>query len=462
MLGGYHGFPARLGGSKPVARIYHEALRSALPSAIQSVPGSLADCETLATARVLACVWKAQQRYEANLSPRTAYALLGNWAERFRIQVRDGDSVEYIQALCAWKHRVNLYGPSEGAIWDACKLVLGDHLVNVQYRHGTDLCSPPADTYWPESPGPVAWSSSRSLITVQATRGELDANEFGFLMRVRLAEVLDVIAPGYGSWDWEEVAGPVVSDLSKGFDGVLDVKPDTLWFAEDQTLPQLGFVTRKGLSWIVDHESGTTVEKRTNAWGLDDLPTVTFARGGTNNRLGLRCDGLAPGASNAKFLFTLAGPCVLPGAGAEIVYAFTGIDSSNVVNHFINGGNLNIGVKVNGTTITGLTNQGAFPVSQRAIVAVTARPNTSNPANTDVTARVKYSSGMLSFSTYTISSATVGSFVRFGLGFTPYNSAPFYSQNASWGGFVGYKGVGADTNQLDRLIAQWETLYRIS
>src|SRR5690606_10137180 len=76
MLGGYHGFPARLGGAKPVAKIYHEALRSALPSALQSAPGSLLDCETLATARLLTVPWKAQQRYEANLHPDTAYSLL--------------------------------------------------------------------------------------------------------------------------------------------------------------------------------------------------------------------------------------------------------------------------------------------------------------------------------------------------------------------------------------------------
>jgi hypothetical protein len=462
MLGGYHGFPMRLGGSKPVARIYHEALRSALPSAIQSVPGSLADCETLATARILATMWKAQQRYEANLSPRTAYALLGNWAERFRIQVRDGDSVEYIQSLCAWKHRVNLYGPSEGAIWDACKLVLGEHLVNVQYRRGTDLGSPPADTYWPESPGPVAWSSSRSLITVQAMRGELAADAFGFLMNVRLAEVLDVIAPGYGSWNWEEVPGPVEDDPSEGFDTLLDVAPDTIWFAEDQALPQASFVTRKGLPWYADTEPGTTVSKLTSTWGLDGMPTVNLGGAGTNARVGLRCDGFAPGASNAKFLYTFAGPCILPGPGTGIIHAFSGLTTTNVENHFISVGNMLLGVVTNGTTLTSSFNHGAFPHSQRAILAVTARPNTTTPTNTDITARVKTASGTTALGTYTVTSAVAGSFTRFALGYAPYNAAPHYSQNAAWGGFVGYKGFGANATQLDQLISQWESLYRLS
>ncbi len=462
MLGGYHGFPARLGGGKPVARIYHEALRSALPSAIQSVPGSLADCETLATARLLATMWKAQQRYEANLSPRTSYGLLGNWAERFRVQVREGDSVEYIQALCAWKHRVNLYGPSEGAIWDACKLVLGPHLVNVVYRRGTDLENPPVDTYWPESPGAEPWTSSRSLITVQARRGDLTSDEFNFLVAVRLPEVLDVIAPGYGSWNWEEVSGDVGADPSQGFDTLLDVEPDTIWFAEDQTLPQTAFVTRKGLLWSPDNEPGTTLTKFTGTWGLDSLPTVDFGGAGSAYRVGLRCDGFAPGAGNAKFQYTFAGPCILPGPGTGIVSAFSGISGTNVSNSFISTGNLRLGIVVNGTTLTAAFDQGAFPYGQRAIFAATARPNTSNPANTDVTARVRTASGTTALGTYTVTSAVVGGFSRFALGYAPYNVGPFYSQAAAWGGFVGYKGFGATNTQLDQLLSQWQSLYRLS
>lgn len=462
MLGGYHGFPARLGGSKPVARIYHEALRSALPSAIRSVPGSLADCETLATARLLATMWKAQQRYEANLSPRTAYALLGNWAERFRVPVREGDSVEYIQALCAWKHRVNLYGSTDGALWDACKLVLGEHLVNIEYHRGNSLTSPPPNTYWPESPGSMPWTSSRSLIIVQAMRGELSSEEFRFLMNVRLAEVLDVLAAGYGSWSWQEVDGPTVSDPSEGFDSLFGVAADTLWFASDQGLPQASFVTRKGLPWHADTEPGTTVSKLTSTWALDGLPTVNFGGAGASARVGLRCDGFAPGTSNAKFHYTLAGPCVLP-IGLSTVYAFSGLSSSHAVRQQISaGGNLLFNATASSTTVVGSLNTGPFPHGERAILAVTARPNPTTPANTDVFTRVKTASGTFAFAGIAMTIGAVGSFSRFALGFTPFNPGTLHSANAAWGGFVGYKGFGATDTQLDQLISQWESIYRLS
>jgi len=452
MLGGYHGFPVRLGGSKPVARIYHEALRSALPSAIQSVPGSLADCETLATARVLAMAWKAQQRYEANLSPRTAYALLGNWAERFRIQVREGDSVEYIQALCAWKHRVNLHGPNPSSIWDACKLVLGNHLVDVQYRRGSDLETPPPDT------GTEPWTSGRSLITVQATRRELKSDEFAFLMNVRLGEILDALAPGYGSWDWEEVAAPVEYDPSEGFNSLLDVEPSTLWFAADQALPQNEFFTRLGFEWSPDSEAGTTLTKVSSSWGLDDMPTVNFGGAGTNYRVGLRCDELAPGASSPKFAVTIAGPCIVPNA-AGILWSFAGISNSNVIYHLFSSGNALLRITSNGTSVVSAHNHGAFPHSQRAILALAIRPTGSNY---EVVGKVKTSSGTTTLTPYTVTSNVAGSFIRFALGETPYNAPQFTSKNMAWGGFVGYKGHGATDAELTKLISHWESKYRLS
>lgn len=457
MLGGYHSFPARLGGAKPVARIYHEALRSALPSAIQSVPGSFADCETLTTARVLEAAWKAQQRYEANLSPSTAFALLGNWAQRFRIQVRESDSVEYIQALCAWKHKVNLHGPNQSSIWDACKLVLGKHFVDVQFRRGTDLATPPADTFWPESPGSEPWTSSRSLITIQATRRELTSDEFAFLMNVRLGEILDALAPGYGSWNWEEVPVPVPVDPSEGFDLLLGVAPDTIWFAEDQSHPQNEFVTRRGFEWSPDSEPGTTLTK--GAWGLDDMPTVDFGGAGTNYRVGLRCDEFAPGATSPKFAYTIAGPCVVPNANG-ILWAFTDATNANVIYEQLSSGNAQLRITSNGTSVVSAHGHGAFPHSQRAIVALTMRP--SSGSNYEVAGKVKTSSGTTTLTPYTITSNVAGSFIRFALGETPYNVAPFTSQNTAWGGIVGYRGYGATDADLTKLISHWESKYRLS
>lgn len=205
MFGAYRPFPAKLGGGKPLARIYEENLQAAYPDALKPTVGSLLWIKTLTLARMGATTWEALERYQANLVPGTSYELLLNWAKRLGVVVRDSDTVTEIRNACAAKYLINTRGANEGAVYDVVKTLLGDMLVSINYNTGSDLDTPPDDTYWSQNPGSVPWSSSRALVEIVAAKpATMSQDSFDFLMNVRLYNLLDILLPAWVSWHWTQ------------------------------------------------------------------------------------------------------------------------------------------------------------------------------------------------------------------------------------------------------------------
>lgn len=263
-----------------------------------------------------------------------------------------------------------------------------------------------------------------------------------------------------------------VSDPLEGF-GFLGLgTPSTLWFAEDQGPGLFGsFVTRYGFAWSKNQQDGGTLSLSTSTWGVNSLPTVNIAGGGTNVRVGLRCDAFSPGgASTAKFVWTFAGPCYYASAFAPSMCecSFNGGASDNdPYFNFWNAITPGVIVQINGVnhilaawtpvnTVSPITPA----ANRRGLFAMTAR---TSGANVDIQYVFRNIAGTYVATAKTITSASVGNYSRFAMGYNPRTSsaASANSSNLSFGGGVGWR-VGATQTQLLAILDKWQTLYPLS
>lgn len=240
--------------------------------------------------------------------------------------------------------------------------------------------------------------------------------------------------------------------------------PSTLWFASDQTdITVTSLVQRYGFAWSPVALDGGKLTLSSSTWG-GSLPTVNFANGGANVRLGLRCDEMA-GFTNAKFGWTFACPVYYPNAFAPtfIEWSFNGggSDNNRYLPSFWNAFTPGCHVQINGANhilSAWVPANTLNPTALRKCIhAVTVRPN---GANFDIVPKWKFSSGTYAPTPKTITSAAVGSYTRFAMGYASYLAATgALSSNLAFGGGVGWRGLGATDSQLDALIANWERLY---
>lgn len=201
-------------GREPYAVAWLREIESGRGSAFSSKAGSLVNAENVAMARFSSAVWsRGAEKFRANATPFRADERLNYWARVLNVprsslepkwRTRDRTIAAYRAAL----------GPTVPNIRETLARLLGDAYVSADFATGTDLDTPPANTYWPGvNPGPSdqdlgngTWSSPRGHLTVTVTRPSgVSTAEFKNLLDVQMASLLDDMLRASSTFDWTEV-----------------------------------------------------------------------------------------------------------------------------------------------------------------------------------------------------------------------------------------------------------------
>jgi hypothetical protein len=197
-------------GAQPYASTWYSTIQDFRGTTYRRERDGLVHAETLALARSEQARTRAAERMAANQMPGTSDDRLGYWVEVLAVNIRDGDTRSDIRQRCAAKFRAAV-GPTISAENEAIDKLLGDRLIAVFRQEGTDLATPPAQTFWPGvNPGPAAyslgggaWLSERANLVVGVTQPDpLDTTEFLRLVNVDLYDLLDNMLPGWATFGW--------------------------------------------------------------------------------------------------------------------------------------------------------------------------------------------------------------------------------------------------------------------
>jgi hypothetical protein len=193
----------------PYAWTAYRMLQDARGSAYSKELSGLVHVENQALARAHAARWRDAERLAANANPATAYEKAEEWRQTLGVRPRDGDTPERLRTRCAAR-LLAARGATRQSIDDAVSALLGSVYVKTWRYYGTDLATPPTNTYWPTiNPGNSgndlgggAWYSDRSHMVVEVTQPS-DVGLAEFLDKVDQAyELLDLRLPAWVTFDW--------------------------------------------------------------------------------------------------------------------------------------------------------------------------------------------------------------------------------------------------------------------
>lgn len=238
--------------------------------------------------------------------------------------------------------------------------------------------------------------------------------------------------------------------------------PSTYWRAKDQYDPNSSITVRGGFPWSPVALDGGSLARSDSTWGT--LPTVNLSGGGTNVRLGIRCDDMAGFTDARSMHYTLAMPVYYPAGFAPLFIEASfngGADNNRYLPSFWNSITPGCGVQINGVNhILGAwapANVLNPTVLRRAIYTATCRPN---GINGDIAIRVHFNGGIYAPTVKTITSGAAASYTRFGIGYASYLAAAgALSSNLAYGGAVCWRGLGSDNATLDAIADHWKTFY---
>lgn len=257
------------------------------------------------------------------------------------------------------------------------------------------------------------------------------------------------------------------SDPFAGFAGLGLSYPSTLWLGSDQASGLPSIVTRYGFAWSKNEQDGGTLSLDATTWG-GGLSLVKQNGSGANIRVGLRCDSFAPGviATNAMF-YTIACPIYFPTtypASGVFEFSYNGPGDNDRYGCFWNTKTPGLSLTRNGTNVVlaayAPVNTTNDPALQRKVLfCQTARD--VGAGNLEVAIAVRTSAGTYVPTPKTVSSATAGEWSRFAQGYNPITATAVgaASSDCSYGGAVGWKGVGATNTQMLAILDTWQSLY---
>lgn len=215
---------SRTEGARPYAAIFYAEIQAMRGSAYRTERTGLVHAETLALARSEAARLRFTERIENGALPGTSHERLGYWVRVLGVDVLDTDTDHDVRLRCAAKYRLS-QGPTRQAIEEACQSLLGRAFVRLWTQVGTDLATPPTQTYWPTAnPGPAshdlgggAWLSERAHLVVEVTQpADMTETEFLAMLNVHLYRLLDDTMPAWATFGWAiNVAGGFLLDISK-------------------------------------------------------------------------------------------------------------------------------------------------------------------------------------------------------------------------------------------------------
>lgn len=216
----------------PYAWIAYRMLQDARGSSYSKETSGLVHVENQALARAHAARWRDAERLACNANPATAYEKADEWRETLGVRPRAGDTREQLRLRCKARF-LAMRGGTRQTIDDAITSLLGTIHVKTWRVFGTDLATPPTNTFWPgvnpglsgNDLGGGAWYSDRSHLVVEVTR-PADVGLSKFLDAVdQLFELLDTRLPAWATFDWaQNVEGGFELDIDQlDFAAVSDV-----------------------------------------------------------------------------------------------------------------------------------------------------------------------------------------------------------------------------------------------
>lgn len=194
----------------PYAWTWYQELKSMRGSGFRREQDGLYHAENVAIARVFAGISRAAEKLVANSVPLTADERLGYWVEVQAVPVDPDDTRQEIRVRCAAKYRAPA-GPTEASTDGAVSQLLGTSWVKNWRQRGSDLATPPTQTFWPTAnPGPSAydlgggaWLSERAHLVVEVQQLPSQTNaEFLRLMNVHLFGLLDRMLNSDATFNW--------------------------------------------------------------------------------------------------------------------------------------------------------------------------------------------------------------------------------------------------------------------
>lgn len=214
---------SELEGTTPYAGGWYRELQAMRGSGFAQKLGTLVHAENLALARFFSATCsRIPEKVRANSVPGRSDEKLDYWVEFLNIPTAPDDQKWQKRQRCAAHYRSskgNIFTEVEAAVSD----LLGEAFIELQLITGTDLATPPTQTFWPTvNPGPPAydlgggaWLSERCrlVVVVQQPSG-VTLDEFLNLMDIQLYTLLDRMLPVWASWEWVVENDGFLLDLS--------------------------------------------------------------------------------------------------------------------------------------------------------------------------------------------------------------------------------------------------------
>jgi len=216
---------------EPYAAAWLRDLRSARGSAYTQKDATLVDAENVALARHFAAVWSRNpEKLRANATPLRADERLEYWCNVLAVPMRDDEQ--------RWQRRQNanaVYvasaGPTCANVTATMQALLGDAFVAVHTTTGTDLDTPPTNTYWPGvnpgddsySLGGGQWSSPRCHLWVEVQwPAGMSIVDFNDLIHVRAPRLLDPLLPAHATFSVSVGGGFILGTSLLGYTGLTE------------------------------------------------------------------------------------------------------------------------------------------------------------------------------------------------------------------------------------------------
>jgi hypothetical protein len=203
-------------GRAPYAWWWYRELRAAKGSTFRSLHDmqGLVHAETLAFARGEAAKSRAADKLALSSTPSTSGDKLDSWVDRLAVPVHPEDTRHDVRTSCIAKYRA-VTGPTRRVVDEAVSELLGDVLVRTWRQEGSDLDSPPPQTYWPNpTADPLvltyaitdeAWLTERCHYVVETIRpAGMSLTTYRRLLDVQLYQLLDRMLPVWATFNWAE------------------------------------------------------------------------------------------------------------------------------------------------------------------------------------------------------------------------------------------------------------------
>jgi hypothetical protein len=194
---------------EPYTAVWLREIHTMRGSAYTTEAATLVDAENVALARFFGSVFsRGPEKVRANATPLRADERVPYWANVLGVPHTSSDPAWLVRQRCVAHYQAAKDQTLEN-VRAAAAALLGDAYVAVHTYEGTDLDTPPTNTYWPGvnpgdstlSLGGGAWLSPRSHVWVEtAIPPGMSLGDYDNLTRVQFNALMDPWMPAHATF----------------------------------------------------------------------------------------------------------------------------------------------------------------------------------------------------------------------------------------------------------------------